>query len=162
MVCVTAVIKNGNGFSARKAALLCAKPTKVRTSQLKGGVKITPRTPPATRGNPRLVFEDMWWKGHPFPPRLPLPSLYRPRRLESRWWLGPTRCDTPTRLPARGSLTSLTKPHRFRRRQPTAAFCGGCHVVLQMPGCHREREQCGSDSPNPQKEKEKKNPNPKQ
>ena len=98
-VCVMAVIKNGNGFSAKKAALLCVKPTKVRTSQLKGSVKIMTKTAPAVRGKPRLVFKDVGWKGHSSPSRLLLPSLYRSRRLESRWWPGPTRCDTPTRLP---------------------------------------------------------------
>lgn len=45
-VCVMAVIKNGNGFSAKKATLPCVKPTKVRKFQMKGGVKIITKTPP--------------------------------------------------------------------------------------------------------------------
>lgn len=59
-VCVMAVIKNGNGFSAKKATLPCVKPTKVRKFQMKGGVKIITKTPPspAIRGNPQTVFKD--------------------------------------------------------------------------------------------------------
>lgn len=41
------VIKNGNGLSAKKAALLCVKPTKVRTPQLEGGVKTMTEAPPS-------------------------------------------------------------------------------------------------------------------
>lgn len=98
-VCVMTVIKNGNGFSAKKTALLCVKPTKVWISQIKGGVKIMTKAPPAVRGDPRLVFKDAGWKEHSSPPCLPFHSLYRSHKLETCWWPGPTPCDSPTCLP---------------------------------------------------------------
>lgn len=158
------VIKNGNGRSAKKAALLCAKPTKVRTSQLKGGVKITtklpPPPPPAVRGNPRLVFKDAGWKGHSSPSRLPLPSLYRSRRLEARRWRGPTRCDTST--PAFGGVTSLTSLTALDGASQQQHFVVGVMLFFRCQGVIASGNSVGLTLRICRKKKKKNPTNPKQ